>query len=218
MLILQQFDVRLLRLQKDDLELVRQWRNAAHVANSMIYREYISSEMQLKWFETINNPWNYYFIIEFEGKKIGVINAKDYSVEKGFGEGGIFIGEQKYEHSFAAAFASLCLLNFIFHMMGTIANSRIRILKDNHRAIQYNKLLGYELIGESENGHDLLFELTKERFFEKGRKLNQAAAIFSQGSSDMILKGSPSEKLLPEINELLLDNPSPMAIPYLKTL
>jgi RimJ/RimL family protein N-acetyltransferase len=218
MLILQQFDIQLIRLEKEDIELVRNWRNAAHVSNQMIYRAYITEEMQVKWFESINNPYNYYFIIVFEGKKVGLINAKNYDLENGFGEGGIFIGETDYELSFAAVFASLTLLNFVFYMLPNIHISRIRILKENLRAIHYNKLLGYEIIGESKEGMDYMLELTRERYLEKGMKMNKAATLFSEGAPEMMLIGEPSPNFLPEINDLLINNPSPMAIPGLQKL
>lgn len=212
MLILEQFDVRLIRLSEEDLELIRSWRNAAHVVNQMIYREYITPEMQQSWFQTINNKYNYYFVIEFEGKKVGLINAKNYNPEIGFGEGGIFIGEPDFEHSFAAVYASLTLLNFVFHMMTSIEVSRIRILKDNVRAIQYNKMLGYELLQNQENTDNQLYALTKERYKKQGLKLNKAASLFCSGSNLMKLSGTPSENNLDEINQLLLNQTPPMAI------
>ena len=215
MLILEQFDVRLIRLQREDLELVRTWRNSAHVRDNMLYKDYISKEMQNAWFETINNPNNYYFIIEFDSKKVGVINTKNFEKEQGFGEGGIFIGDQAYEHSFAAVYASLCLLNFVFYMLRDINISRIRILKDNFRAIQYNKLLGYEWLEDSEDGLNQIYELTKENYLVKGLKLNKAADIFAHGSSKMELTGEPTEINLREINELLTNKTPPLAIPGL---
>lgn len=215
MLILKQFDVRLIRLSEEDLELVRTWRNAAHVRDQMIYKDFITEEMQLAWFQQVNNAFNYYFVIEFEGKKVGLINAKDYQPELGFGEGGIFIGDQAYEHSFAAVYASLCLLNFVYYMLGTIEKSRIRILKSNTRAIQYNKLLGYEWICDSDDGQNAMYELTFERFQKLGIKLNMAAKLFSVGSPLMELSGEVSDCNLPEINALLLKKTPPMAIPGL---
>jgi hypothetical protein len=215
MLILKQFDVRLIRLHRDDLELVRTWRNSAHVRDNMVYKDYITEEMQNAWFESINNPLNYYFIIEFDSKKVGVINAKNFQKEQGFGEGGIFIGEQAYEHSFAAVYASLCLLNFVFYLLNDINKSRIRILKDNFRAIQYNKLLGYEWVEDSEDGLNQIYELTRENYLTKGLKLNKAAAIFANGSSKMELIGEPSEINMQEINDLLTNKIPPLAIPGL---
>jgi hypothetical protein len=212
MLILEQFDVRLIRLQRDDLELVRTWRNSAHVRDNMVYKDYITEDMQNAWFESINNPNNYYFIIEFDSKKVGVINAKNFDNEHGFGEGGIFIGDQAYEHSFAAVYASLCLLNFVFYMLRDINKSHIRILKDNFRAIQYNKLLGYEWVEDSEDGLNEIYQLTKENYLVKGLKLNKAAAIFANGSSEMKLTGEPTEINMWEINELLTNRIPPLAI------
>jgi hypothetical protein len=52
MLSLKQFDVELHRLQEEDLELVRSWRNEAYISNQMIYRAFISEEMQRNWFQT----------------------------------------------------------------------------------------------------------------------------------------------------------------------
>jgi hypothetical protein len=215
MLILEQFDVRLIRLQCDDLELVRNWRNSAHVRDNMVYKDYITEDMQNAWFESINNLNNYYFIIEYDSKKVGVINTKNFDKVHGFGEGGIFIGDQAYEHSFAAVYASLCLLNFVFYMLRDINKSHIRILKDNFRAIQYNKLLGYEWVEDSEDGLNEIYQLTKENYLVKGLKLNKAAAIFANGSSEMKLTGEPTEINMWEINELLTNRIPPLAIPGL---
>ncbi|HBW85419.1 MAG TPA: hypothetical protein DEF82_01345 [Crocinitomicaceae bacterium] len=215
MLNLKQFDVELRRLQLKDIELVRKWRNEAHVAQQMIYREYITAEMQLKWFNSINNPHNYYFLFLFKGNKVGLIHAKDYDLERGFGEGGIFIGDKAYEDSFAAVFASLCLLNFVFYLLPHITKSRIRVLKTNERAIQYNKLMGYEEIPGAKNTHDQLFELSRERYLTHGLKLNKVASLYCEGSNLMELKGTSSELNMREINTLLEAKIPPMAIPGL---
>ena len=215
MLSLKQFDVELRRLQLEDIELVRKWRNEAHVAQQMIYREYITTEMQLKWFDSINNQYNYYFLILFKGNKVGLINAKDYDLERGFGEGGIFIGDKAYEDSFAAVFASLCLLNFVFYLLPHISKSRIRVLKTNERAIQYNKLMGYEEISGAKNTHDQLFELSRERYLTQGLKLNKVASLYCEGSNLMELNGISCDLNMREINSLLEAKIPPMAIPGL---
>jgi hypothetical protein len=218
MLILEQFEVKLKRLTVNDIELVRSWRNSEFVRSRMLITNEISLDEQIKWFQSIDNALNYYFLIEFEGEDVGVINAKNYSPEIGFGEGGIFIGEPKFESSFAAVYASLCLLNFVFYGLQTIEKSRIRIAKNNERAIQYNKLLGYKLIEERIDENSLLFELSKQDFFTKGIKLNKAALIFSENKSDLVWRGAPSDKNLPEINEFLKTKTSPMVIPEFQKL
>ena len=92
MLTLSQYGVTLKRLELNDIEEVRKWRNLHYIQNKMQYKEDISSEMQLIWFNSINNNLNYYFIIINEkGKRVGLINSKDVDLKQKNGEGGIFI-------------------------------------------------------------------------------------------------------------------------------
>ena len=71
------YGITLTRLREDDIELVRKWRNSPGIQQYMEYREFITEEMQKKWFESINNLQNFYFIIEYENKKIGLINTSN---------------------------------------------------------------------------------------------------------------------------------------------
>lgn len=203
MLTIKQYGVTLSRITANDIELLRYWRNQQSVKMYMDYREYITPEMQTKWFESVNNKYNYYFIIEFEGKKVGMINAKNFSYENGFGEGGIFIWDADYINSFAAVFSTLCLLNFVFFKVKLCKYSHARILRDNDRAIHYNQLIGYKLLGAQENVYNQLYELTMEDYVKNGAKLNKAAEMLNNGNAELVYTGSVNEKNLEEINALL---------------
>jgi hypothetical protein len=204
MLILEQYGVRLVRIQEKDIELVRYWRNQSDIANYMEYRNFITAEAQVKWFHSINNKFNYYFIIEFENKQVGLINAKNYNPDLGFGEGGIFIWDKQYIHSFAAVFASLCLLNFMLVKIGVCQTSRIRILRNNEGAIQYNKLLGYKLLPGQEDVENQIYELHIDDYIKHGAKLNKAAAILSDNNSELKFSGDAGEENMDAINHLLI--------------
>ena len=93
------YGVTLSRLTEDKIELVRNWRNDPKIAQYMEFKEHITPEMQLNWFKKINNENNYFFIIEFEGKEIGLINVKDIHYSEKVGEGGIFIYDDNYLNS-----------------------------------------------------------------------------------------------------------------------
>jgi UDP-4-amino-4,6-dideoxy-N-acetyl-beta-L-altrosamine N-acetyltransferase len=204
-LTIKQYGVTLHRITENDLELLRYWRNQQSVKMYMDYREYITPEMQKKWFASISNKFNYYFIIEFEGKKVGLINAKNFSYEDGFGEGGIFIWDQDYINSFAAVFSTLCILNFVFLKVKLCKLSRARILKDNDRAIHYNQVIGYKLLPGQENVTNQLYELTSEDYIKNVAKLNKAAEMLNNGNSEIIVAGKVSDQNLDEINAVLSD-------------
>jgi UDP-4-amino-4,6-dideoxy-N-acetyl-beta-L-altrosamine N-acetyltransferase len=202
-LTINQYGVTLKRLTEEDIELLRYWRNQQSVKMYMDYREYITPEMQKKWFASISNKFNYYFIIEFEGKKVGLINAKDFSYQNGFGEGGIFIWDQDYINSFAAVFSTLCVLNFVFFNVKLCKLSRARILRDNDRAIHYNQLIGYKLLPGQEDVVNQLYELTEEDYIKNATKLNKAAEMLNNGNGEITFSGTVSDQNLDEINALL---------------
>ncbi|HXB39264.1 MAG TPA: GNAT family N-acetyltransferase [Bacteroidia bacterium] len=205
MLTLEQYGVKLTRLTADDIELVRHWRNRNEVANYMEYRNQITPEEQVKWFKSVNNKYNYYFIIEFEEKKIGLINAKNYNPKEGFGEGGIFIWDKDYINSFAAVFATLCLLNFSFFALN-LTKSKARVLRTNDRAVHYNKLIGYKLLPGQDDVENQLYELTFEDYKVNATKLNNAAVALCEGKGNPVYSGAVCDENMDEINNLLLQN------------
>jgi hypothetical protein len=204
MLVLKQYGVSLIRVQEKDIELIRYWRNQSDIVNFMEYKNYIFPDAQKKWFTSIDNKLNYYFIIEFENKKIGLINVKNYDRLAGFGEGGIFIWDKNYVGSFAAVFSSLCLLNFMLLKVNVCSKSRVRILSNNDRAIHYNKLLGYKLISGQERELNQLYELDVNDYLQMGEKLNKAAQALADMDNNLIYYGDDSEKNIEEINALLV--------------
>jgi hypothetical protein len=204
MLTIEQYGVKLIRLQQEDIELVRYWRNQRDIANYMEYRNYITPSAQIKWFNSIKNKYNYYFIIEFDNKKVGLINSKDYNPEFGFGEGGIFIWDKNYIDSYVAVFSTLCLLNFVFFTLKLNVKSIARILKNNHKAVNYNQQIGYKLLP----GQDLIdnqqYQLTLVDYQAHGSILNKAAAQLNKEKSVLKYKGTVSDINIEELNQLLL--------------
>jgi UDP-4-amino-4,6-dideoxy-N-acetyl-beta-L-altrosamine N-acetyltransferase len=208
MLTIEQYGVKLTRLQIEEIELVRNWRNQDFVAQNMDYQKHITQKEQKKWFESINNANNYYFIIHFNNEKIGVINAKNYDEQKGFGEGGIFIGRKEYLETVAPTFSTLCLLNVVFLEMKLTQISRVKVLNKNHKSIEYNKLLGYKLLENTNDGVSSYYELTLENYIQYGSKLNQAAKSLSKNQDTLKISGMPSTINSQAINEYLIQQNS----------
>ena len=124
------------RLAHDDIELVRNWRNSSQVSQFMEYRDHITPEMQEKWFESVNNINNLYFVIEYKKEKIGLINGKDIDWEGKSMETGVFIANEKYLNTEVPLLAVL-----IFGELGVMTfglKAYAHILKSNDRAKRYN--------------------------------------------------------------------------------
>jgi RimJ/RimL family protein N-acetyltransferase len=162
------YGIKLHRLTVGKVELVRNWRNDPKISRFMFYKEYITPEMQLEWFNKINNDLNYYFIIEYNSEEIGLVNVKNVEKEKKCGEGGIFIYEEKYLNSDVPFRASFCYHDFAFEEL-KLDYLYGRIIPDNKRAVQFNKALGGD-IEICEDGNSILVTLTKENYYRQRNK------------------------------------------------
>lgn len=202
-LVLKQYGIELHRVEYDDIELIRYWRNHPDIRKYMGYKKKISQNQQKEWFEKINNKLNYYFVIHYQNEKIGVINCKDVNLEDRYGEGGIFIWDNEALNSFAPSLATILLMDVIFNRLEITDVSFIQILKTNQRAISYNKKLGYFLAPHQEKVHNQLYMLTKGRFNHVLPKLQKGASIATGTSGEFIITGEESDLNLEQINDLL---------------
>lgn len=170
-MIIRKYGVELHRLTHEDIEFIRKMRNRHEIRSKMFDQKIISKDQQEAWFESIDNMFNYYFIIHYEGKKIGLIHGKNSDFEKREDEGGIFIWDSSLLGTGIPAKASICFIECSFQIL---KRERIvaKVRKDNLSAYHYNLGLGYEPDPINENH---LF-LTKHAFEKKAAFLRYLAS------------------------------------------
>lgn len=163
------YGVTLRRLTHDKIEMLRQWRNDPKIQQYMVYRDYITPEMQKKWFKSVNNDNNLYCIIEFEGREVGLINVKDIDYEGLLGEGGVFIVEERLLNTDLAYRAHLVLFDFAFSELGLLGITS-QILVSNQRAVRFAQFLGSEQ--KRIENETALFVLTKENYLTNKNRMH----------------------------------------------
>ncbi len=203
-MIVKQYGVVYTRVKEEDIELIRYWRNQPFIRKTMQFQEYITPAMQKQWFKKINNKYNYYFLIQYENKKIGLINCKDTDENK-VAEGGIFLWDKEYWNTPVPAYASLTMLEVIFEIFQSGEVSVITVLKENMHALKFNQKLGYKIYYEDDKVYKL--KLTMEDYFKITYKLKRAAQIFTgEKNGEVQMIGEPSELMIDRINEYLMKN------------
>jgi UDP-4-amino-4,6-dideoxy-N-acetyl-beta-L-altrosamine N-acetyltransferase len=161
------YGVSFRRLDLESLEMVRAWRNSDDVRSFMQYQALISSEEQLRWFDKINNPQNYYFVAYDGTEPVGLYNIKD--IQDGRGECGAFLKDKTLWEGGIDMKFSFLLLHVAFELL-QLDHVICEILKTNLKVIQYNKQLGYQLLEDKEN--TVVLKLTWADFLNsKGAKL-----------------------------------------------
>jgi len=202
-MIIEQYGIRLKRITQQDIELIRYWRNHPDIRKNMAYKKTITKKMQLEWFKSIDNKNNYYFLIEYKGREIGVINSKNVRMDDMYGEGGIFVWEKEADSEFITVLASLCFLNAVFFVLKIFNKSFVQILPENKKAIQFNKKLGYVIVPGQEKSKNPYYVLTREDYINKTEKLRNVASKLSNDFLPPRASGEVSEKNLYDINQVL---------------
>lgn len=158
------YDVELHRLTEDKIEKIRLWRNDPKISQFMEFRDYITPEMQKKWFMKINSSNNFYYIISYKGEDIGLVNVKDYDPILKVGESGVFIYEDKYLNTDIAYRVHLAFFDFCFGVIGmNIIRAHVR--NDNKRAIRFISFLGYHGVADEQ------YQLTKSDYLNNPNRL-----------------------------------------------
>lgn len=160
---IQKYGISLRTIQRDDLELIRTWRNDPFVQKTMLFQETISSEDQQSWFENLGNS-NVYFLLTVEEKKVGVLHVKSIDWEKRSGEAGVFIGDPGYRNSNVPMLA-ICAMMDLFLGVFAFNSLQATVRKDQPETLEFNQQLGYEIIREDALSYQL--EVTNEKY-QKG--------------------------------------------------
>lgn len=140
---------KLVKIQSKDIELLRNWRNN-EVQHFMIYKEYITEEMQQKWFESIDNYNNFFFIIYKDDKAIGLIDIKNIDWKLLTADTGIYIAIQKYRES-EAPIASVVMSAVFMKNILQINTVYGKSLSNNKSAIAYNLSIGFKIVEKSKD-------------------------------------------------------------------
>lgn len=196
-MIIRKYGLVLKRLQKKDLELVRTKRNQRSVREHMFYQKTISKLDQEKWFDSINNIYNYYFLIQLKNENIGLINGKNIDYEKRESEGGIFIWKNSPEVSTAAVIASIIMAELTFKIFRF--NTTYAFVKSSNVKQQiYNEKLGYQLINENKKEQKLTYALTSKNYKLKGTKILRAIGIVTRDHSEISWSDIDFSKVNPD--------------------
>lgn len=136
------FGVTLGRLNLGEIEFLRARRNDPALSQFLIFREEISAEQQLAWFNSVDNRKNLYGTVYWQGKFIGLTNLRDIDEEACSAEGGMMIWDEEYQNSIVPFRAALVGTDLAFWEYG-FQLMKVRVLASNKRAIRFNKALGY---------------------------------------------------------------------------
>jgi UDP-4-amino-4,6-dideoxy-N-acetyl-beta-L-altrosamine N-acetyltransferase len=155
-------------LQYKDLKIILEWRNNSEVRNKMKTKHVISFAEHEKWFyETVNNASCEWMVIEYEGKKIGVVGIKEIDKNKMSCTWGMYLSPKiKYLGLGVVAEIKIIDRMFVKYNIQTIWGE---VLTDNINIMKIHKKCGFHVVKEF-NGI-LMISMTNDGWIERRNSL-----------------------------------------------
>lgn len=165
---IKKYGLILKEVEREDLELIRQYRNTDIIKNKMIHRKQITREQQLNWFKEISGINHFYFLIYKNDSAIGLINGKNIDYVNKTSEGGIFVWneDRNYETSITASI----ILNDWNFFINNFKINYAQVLKTNKKAIAYNEFMGYKISERTHKNSEVVWMEQTKKDYEKYRK------------------------------------------------
>lgn len=205
-MIIARYGIKLIRLTEDHIETLRQWRNDEKISRYMEFREYITPEMQQRWFAGLDPLNDFYFMIEYQGQLVGMIHCSDIDWQKGTGNAGLFIYNSDLQSTHVPVLASLAMVDAFFGL--TRLNTMFaKVMKGNLAAERYNTNLGFQKLPDQEELAFQEYELDKDDYFSKTNALRERAQKVARANDHVTVSKVLYDKLLAQ--DLLLSDPTP---------
>ncbi len=186
------YGITLQRLQQQQTELIRYWRNDQKISRFMFYKGEITPAMQQEWFDSIDNEQNFFFLICLKELPVGLINISSIDWENKTAYTGLFIYDDKFLSTDTPVMASLAMLD-VFFLLFDIQSVYAKVKGNNKAAHNYNSSLGFSRTKKIEYGLGYEYMLQKEIYLLETKQLRNAA-IRLKGNSTVV-ELNPASKI-----------------------
>ncbi len=167
------FGVTLERLRRQDIDLVRQWRNSDVVLPYMRYRKFIHPAEQIRWFEALDPVKNWYFVAHAREVPFAMFHIRDIDRANGCGESGGFVGHRSFIGRPEPARATLALMDFAFLLL-QLKSLQAHYNSQLQRVARFNERLGYQIVRLEADGFSCA-RVTAERYLKCAAAFRRAA-------------------------------------------
>ncbi len=136
-------NIKLIRLEEEDLELVRNWRNSEDVAKYMYTENSITEKEQLNWFNSIKNESNcIYWIIEYNDKKLGLasLNGIDKTLQSCYWA--FYLGDSSVRGAGIGAKIEYNVIEYVFSEL-KLNKLRCEVFVSNDKVIKMHEKYGF---------------------------------------------------------------------------
>ena len=179
------------KMLRSDQEQVLVWRVKPDVAQFMLTQVEFNLEKQLRWFDRINSSTiDEYWIVENNGKAIGVINLCEIDRINQRATWGLYVGEDM--NSPVGGMLPMYFYNYVFGRKDlNLHKLHGMVLDINTNMLRVHEACGYRQVGIHKDHvlrqgrfHDVyVVELLREDWLVHSKRFSRMVAAFEDGFS-----------------------------------
>ena len=140
-------DVNFIEIDETDLEMIRSWRNSPEVGRYMYTDEEILEDQQKKWFKKINSEdSSRYWIIEYQGKKLGLVYIIDINFNHSKCFWGFYLGDTSVRGAGIGKKVEYKLLKYVFENL-KLNKLCGEVLYFNNKVVKMHEKFGFKQEG-----------------------------------------------------------------------
>jgi UDP-4-amino-4,6-dideoxy-N-acetyl-beta-L-altrosamine N-acetyltransferase len=148
--------MRLRPISLDDADQLLRWRNSPEVARWMFDARPISPSDHIAWLQArLDSPGDRYWIIESDGRDVGLVHLDDVESADGTASWGLYIGDPSARGRGVATAALTRVLEIAFDELH-LSKVRAEVLESNAPSLALHERLGFTRAGEERDR--ILFE------------------------------------------------------------
>ena len=136
-------DIILKSITKNDIEMIRNWRNSPEVSAYMYSDSIITIDQQEKWFEKIRNEKNsIYWVIEYNGRNLGLASLTGIDKTLSSCYWAFYLGDLSVRGGGIGAKIEYNILEYVFNVL-KLNKLRCEVLVNNDKVIRMHEKYGF---------------------------------------------------------------------------
>ena len=136
-------DIKLVSLNRTDIELVRQWRNSTDVSAFMYTSDHITADQQEKWYNKISQENDSrYWMIDYNGKKLGLASITGINVALSSCYWAFYLGDTSVRGAGIGAKIEFNVLEYVFSVL-KLNKLRCEVFVSNDKVIKMHEKFGF---------------------------------------------------------------------------
>lgn len=111
-------NVKFCKIKKENLEMIRNWRNSPEISKYMYTNDYITKDHQKKWFQRIkDDATRKYWIIKVDDNYVGVVNLYNIDMRNKRCYWAYYLAHPSVRGKGIGRLIELNILNYVFEVL-----------------------------------------------------------------------------------------------------